>query len=78
MRKYDNVLIKVIALLMILALLLGLCSTQVEASTIVEPMSNQYFELRATDTIEREDGTKQMIMELWGHNLDFKRIWSKV
>jgi len=74
MRKYDNVLIKVIALLMILALLLGLCSTQVEASTIVEPMSNQYFELRATDTIEREDGTKQMIMELWGHNLDFKRI----
>lgn len=74
MRKYDNVLVKVTTLLMILALLLGLCSTQVEASTIVEPMPNQYFELRATDTIEREDGTKQMVMELWGHNLDFKRI----
>ena len=39
---------------------------------ILKPEDNQYLELRATSITENEEGNKQLIMELWGHNLEFK------
>lgn len=44
------------------------------ASIEIMPEDNQYLELKATTIIEREDNSKQVIMELWGHEIDFKRI----
>jgi len=50
----------------------------IEGSTFcedcIEPADNQYLELRGTEIIEREGNGKQLIMELWGHNIKFKRI----
>lgn len=48
------------------------------ASTEIEPEESQYLELKATTINKLEDGTKQVIMELWGHEIDFKRIRSKI
>lgn len=48
------------------------------ASTEIEPEESQYLELKATTINKLEDGTQQVIMELWGHEIDFKRIPSKI
>lgn len=40
--------------------------------SILEPSSEQYFELRGTTITEVTGQNKQLIMELWGYNIDFK------
>lgn len=40
----------------------------------LEPSDSQYFELRATEVKNVEGQNKQVIMELWGNNIEFKRI----
>ncbi len=40
----------------------------------VKPEQNQYFELRAVDVKETDENGKQVIMELWGHDIVFQRI----
>ena len=42
--------------------------------TCLVPEENQYFELRAVEVKEVEGENKQVIMELWGNNIEFKRI----
>ena len=42
--------------------------------TCLTPSDNQYFELRAVQVKEVEGQNKQVIMELWGNNIEFKRI----
>lgn len=57
-------------------ILICLCNTIVMANTPttrLEPEDNQYFELRAVDVNDIEN-TKQVIMELWGNNIDFKGL----
>lgn len=34
----------------------------------------EHFELRATQIKETEAGNRQLIMELWGKDIEFKRI----
>ncbi|MCI8518753.1 MAG: hypothetical protein HFJ51_01090 [Clostridia bacterium] len=36
--------------------------------------SYEHFELRAVDIKETEGGNRQLIMELWGNDIEFKRI----
>lgn len=43
-------------------------------TTSVTPEDNQYLELRATEVKDVEGQNKQVIMELWGNNIEFKRI----
>lgn len=45
-----------------------------QASTTVEPTADQYLELRAVEVKDVAGANKQVIMELWGYNLEFKRI----
>lgn len=40
--------------------------------SILEPSDEQYFELRATNVKQVLGQNKQVIMELWGYNIDFK------
>ena len=40
----------------------------------IEPLENQYFEMRATEIKEVEGQNKQVVFELWGHDIEFKRI----
>lgn len=42
--------------------------------TCLVPSENQYFELRAVQVKNVEGQNKQVIMELWGNNIEFKRI----
>ena len=41
---------------------------------ILVPTDTQFLEMRATTISEMADGTKQLIMEFWGHDLIFQRI----
>lgn len=43
-------------------------------TTCIAPEDNQYFELRATEVKTVDGQNKQVIMELWGNNIEFKRI----
>lgn len=40
--------------------------------------NSQYLELRGTQIVELADGSKQLTMELWGHDLVLKRIWCEI
>lgn len=37
------------------------------------PEENQYFELRGVEVKDIDGQNKQLIMELWGNNIEFKR-----
>lgn len=40
----------------------------------VEPTDNQFLELRAVTVKDVAGQNKQVMMELWGNNIEFKRI----
>ncbi len=40
----------------------------------IVPPENSYFELRAVKVTDVEGKNKQLMMELWGNNIEFKRI----
>lgn len=42
--------------------------------SILTPEDNQYFELRAVTVKNVEGQNQQVIMELWGNNIEFKRL----
>ena len=69
----ENLLKKLTAVILILVIMFINMTIVVEASTI-EPTDDQYLELKATNITEGEGKNKQVIMELWGHEIDFKRI----
>lgn len=54
-------------------LLVTLVPSFAASNNIIIPEENQYFELRAVE-VKDVEGNKQVIMELWGHEIDFKRI----
>lgn len=83
--KKTNLIKKVV--LIIVCFIISIASSIVQVVTAAEidgttifcehciaPASNQYLELKATDVVEVEGNGKQLIMELWGHNIKFKRI----
>ncbi len=43
-------------------------------TTCVTPENNQYIELRATEIKKVDNQNQQVIMELWGNNIEFQRI----
>lgn len=43
-------------------------------TTELQPTDNQFLELRAVSINKIEGKNKQLIMELWGNELEFKRI----
>ena len=69
----ENLLKKLTAVILILVMMFINMAIVVEDSTI-EPTDDQYLELKATNITEVEGKNKQVIMELWGHEIDFKRI----
>lgn len=74
MEKNNKISTKVIYICVILLLV---CSSIVMASiptTRVNPEDNQYFELRAVKIENVEGQNKQVIMELWGHDIEFKGL----
>lgn len=67
-RQKNKINLIIIAIIVIVALL----SNYIKAANILTPDENQYLELRATQIIDTGGNEKQLVMELWGHNLEFK------
>lgn len=64
---------KLIVIILILANLIFSCSFVFAADTTeVQPTADQYLELRAVSVTNVENQNKQVIMELWGNNVEFK------
>lgn len=70
-KKHKAMLLAIILTMMILIVGISIYS-HADTTKILTPNENQYLELKATSILEKEDGKKQLIMELWGHNLEFK------
>ena len=43
-------------------------------TTELQPTEDQFLELRAVEVKEVEGQNRQLVMELWGNYLEFKRI----
>ena len=66
----------VIAVLICIFLLLGNVATILAANdeNLLVPTDDQYLELKAVQVKDVTGQNKQVIMQLWGHNLEFRRI----
>lgn len=70
----NNFFVKIIILIWLTLLVLSACGLLVEASvTTYRPTyPDEYFELRAATINKDVNGQRQLIMELYGHNIDFE------
>ena len=80
-RQKTNLIKKVILMLVCFIILSSINiapAHAIEGDTFcdncIAPANNQYLELKATEVVEVAGNGKQLIMELWGHNIKFKRI----
>lgn len=66
----------VIAVLICIFLLLGNVATILAANdeNLLVPTDDQYLELKAVQVKDVTGQNKQVVMQLWGHNLEFRRI----
>lgn len=67
-------IISIVTIFVALSGIMKTLATEVDPNTIT-PSDNQYFELKAVEIKDVAGQNKQIIMELWGHNMEFKRIW---
>lgn len=64
---------KIIATIMNLIILcICFCNVSIAESKLVEPTENQFFELRAVKVTNIDGKDKQVIFELWAHEIEFK------
>lgn len=82
MKAYWHKIKKILTVIIASIIILQSNTNLVMASDIVDEVDenyvkaneNQYLELRAVEVKEVTGQNKQVIMELWGHDIDFKRI----
>ena len=70
MQKVSKKIIATIINLIILCICF--CNVSIAESKLVEPTENQFFELRAVKVTNIESKDKQVIFELWAHEIEFK------
>lgn len=70
MQKVSKKIIVTIINLIILCICF--CNVSIAESKLVEPTENQFFELRAVKVTNIEGKDKQVIFELWAHEIEFK------
>lgn len=70
MQKVSKKIIATIINLIILCICF--CNVSIAESKLVEPIENQFFELRAVKVTNIEGKDKQVIFELWAHEIEFK------
>ena len=68
--KLNSVL--AIVLMVLTALFCTFTSKTFAATETIQPTDDQYLELRAVSVDDVSGQNKQVIMELWSHNLDYK------
>lgn len=70
MQKVSKKIIATIINLIILCICF--CNVSIAESKLVEPTEDQFFELRAVKVTNIESKDKQVIFELWAHEIEFK------
>ena len=70
MQKVSKQMIAIIINLIILCICF--CNVSIAESKLVEPTENQFFELRAVKVTNIEGKDKQVIFELWAHEIEFR------
>jgi len=70
LQKVSKKIIATIINLIILCICF--CNVSIAESKLVEPTENQFFELRAVKVTNIEGKDKQVIFELWAHEIEFK------
>ncbi len=75
-RIEDNILSKIIIVTWIVLLIFSMFGIGVRADSTIPatPQEGQYFELRAAKINDTGENGRQLVMELWGHDIYFKRI----
>ena len=58
--------------LYLIILCICFCNVSIAESKLVEPTEDQFFELRAVKVTNIEGKDKQVIFELWAHEIEFK------
>lgn len=69
--KILKIVITCIAIICVSATIIMASETDTDCIT---PSENSYFELKTVKVTDIEGKNKQVIMELWGNNIEFKRI----
>ena len=72
MERINKRITKIICMCMIL-IFVASSITMASTTSRVDPTDNQYFELTAVEIKTVEGQNKQVIMELWGYDIEFKR-----
>jgi len=70
LQKVSKKIIATIINLIILCICF--CNVSIAESKLVEPTEDQFFELRAVKVTNIEGKDKQVIFELWAHEIEFK------
>lgn len=72
--KLNNYVLNVIVTCIVcLVVMFGTINAVMATDAIcMTPTDDQYFELRAVQVLDVDNQNKQVIMELWGHNIEFK------
>lgn len=70
-KRIVRMLIRVASIIAIFVSILPI-KVHADSSNVLTPTDDQYFELRAVTVKDVAGQNKQVIMELWGHNLQFK------
>lgn len=73
MQKVSKKIIATIINLIILCICF--CNVSIAESKLVEPTEEQFFELRAVKVTNIEGKDKQVIFELWAHEIEFKGFY---
>lgn len=79
MKSYQIKKRKQLIIALVCCIVLLLSATSILAATLtdsglVDAGENQYLELKAVEVNDIDGQNKQVIMQLWGHNLEFRRI----
>ena len=73
MTKKSNLIRMMVVFFTIIFVVASFSSIVLAADHVVlEPTENQFLELKAVSVDEVDGQNSQVIMELWGHNLQFK------
>lgn len=73
-KKYRLLVFVLIAIFVFFSNLSQILGLERDDRNVLTPTDTQFLEMRATTISEMADGTKQLIMEFWGHDLVFQRI----
>lgn len=72
--EFNSCVLKIVVICIVfLTMMFGTINTVIATDAIcMTPTDEQYFELRAVEVLDVPNQNKQVIMELWGHDIEFK------